>query len=292
MRSAPAEVIALLNSGRPYVFADCFTITLTNGTILRYTNAQRTVKIIPPGEVGYENFLANSILIDGMKMNSKRGLDVDEQDCSIFANVGMEVNGQPWMKALRIGFLDGATVRRDRAYAYTWGNPQIWEGAVTLFQGFVSTCDPIGGQKAMMKVKSSLIVLDQDMPRNYFQTGCMHTLYDSGCGLDKDSFAEIGLVESGSTAVLINWAGASPSTFDLGTITMETGPNTGISRSIRKSNAGSLELVFPFESTPLVGDQFKAYPGCDLTKTTCETKFANLNNFRGFPFVPPTATSY
>ncbi len=203
MRDASPAVIALLNSGRPFVFADCFTITLTNGTILRYTNAQRLVRIQPQGMPSPVNFLADQILIDGMKMSSKRGLDVDEQDVTIFANIGMEVNGQAFMKALRIGFLDGATVRRDRAYAYNWGNPQIWEGSICLFQGFVSTCDPVGGQKGIMEVKSSLIVLDQEMPRNYFQTGCAHTLYDSGCGLDKDSFAEVGLVEPGSTALQI-----------------------------------------------------------------------------------------
>jgi len=290
MRSAPADVITLLNSGLPYIFADCFTITLTDGTVLRYTNAQRMVRIIPPGEVGYANFLANSVLIDGMKMNSKRGLDVDEQDCSIFANVGMTVNGQPWMKALRIGMFDGATVRRDRAYAYNWGLP--WQGAVTLFQGFVSTCDPVGGLKAMMKVKSSLIVLDQDMPRNYFQTGCMHTLFDGGCTLVKNTFADTGLVEPGSTAVQLEWASATAGYYDLGTVTFETGPNTGISRTVRASTGSALVLVFPFETTPGVGDQFKAYLGCDLTKATCETKFSNLNNFRGFPFVPPAATSY
>jgi uncharacterized phage protein (TIGR02218 family) len=290
MRSAPADVITLLNSGLPYVYADCFTITLGDGTVLRYTNAQRAIRIIPPGEVSPATFVANSILIDGMRMNSKRGLEVDEQECSVFANVGMEVNGQPWMKALRIGVFDGATVRRDRVYAYNWGLP--WQGAVTLFQGYVSTCDPVGGVRAVMKVKSSLVVLDQDMPRNYFQTGCMHTLFDLACGLEKDDWGETGLVESGSTALQIEWASATADYFNLGTITFETGPNVGISRTIRSSNGSSLSLVFPFETTPNIGDQFKAYPGCDLTKSTCQSKFNNLNNFRGFPFVPPVATSY
>lgn len=290
MRSAPADVITLLNSGLPYVYADCFTFTLGDGTILRYTNAQRTVRIIPPGEGSPVNFLANSVLIEGMKMNSKRGLDVDEQDCSIFANIGMEVNGQPWMKALRIGVFDGATVRRDRAYAYNWGLP--WQGAVTLFQGFVSTCDPVGGLRALMKVKSSLITLDQEMPRNFFQTGCMHTLFDSGCTLDKNAAAVAGTAEMGSTGLQIEWASATSGFYDLGTITFETGPNVGLSRTIRQSTGSALILVFPFENAPGVGDQFKAYPGCDLTRDTCENKFSNLNNFRGFPYVPPAATSY
>lgn len=282
--------MTLLTSGKPFVYADCFTITLTDGTVLRFTNAQRVVRIVPPGEPNPVNFIANSILIDGARMNSKLGLDVDEQDLEIFANNSMTLNGQPWMKALRIGFLDGATIRRDRAYAYNWG--QAWEGAITLFQGFVSTIDPVGGTKAMVKVKSSLVVLDQDMPRNFFQTGCKHTLFDEGCTLDKNAFAVTGLTLSGSTAGEINWGSATTGVYDLGTITFETGPNNGISRTIRRSTGSALILVFPFETTPGIGDQFKAYPGCDLTKATCETKFSNLNNFRGFPFVPPASTAF
>jgi uncharacterized phage protein (TIGR02218 family) len=290
MRTAPADVITLLNSRLPYVYADCFTITLTDGTILRYTNAQRVVRIIPPGEVSPVNFLANQILIDGMRLTSKRGLEVDEQDCSIYAKLEWEVNGIPWMKALRIGMFDGATVKRDRAYSYNWGLP--WEGAITMFQGFVSTCDPVGGLKAMMKVKSSLVVLDQDMPRNFFQTGCKHTLFDGGCTLDKNTFADTGLVEPASTTLQIEWASATAGYYDLGTVTFETGPNVGISRTVRQSTGSALIFVFPLENAPVVGDQFKAYPGCDLTKATCESKFSNLDNFRGFPFVPPAATSY
>ena len=290
MRVAPAAVITLLNSGQPFVKADLFTITLTDGTILRYTNSQRPITIIPPGDVTPVTFLANQVLIDGMRMKSVLGLDVDEQDVEIFASIGMTVNGQPWMKALRIGFFDGATVRRDRAYAYDWSLP--WVGAVTLFTGFVSTCDPVGGTKAVMKVKSSLVVLDQDMPRNYFQTGCKHTLFDAGCTLDKNTFAVTDVAGGGTTNIQINWASATVNVYDLGTITFETGPNVGISRTIRRSTGTALILVFPFESTPAPGDQFKAYPGCDLTKATCETKFSNLVNFRGFPFVPPAATAY
>lgn len=292
MRYAPAAVITLLASGRPFIYADCFTITLTDGTVLRYTNAQRMVRIQPNGEVGLVNFLANEILIDGMRLTSKLGLEVDEQDCTVYAKIDMLLNGQPWMKALRTGMLDGATVRRDRAYAYDWATPQTWEGSVTMFQGYVSTCDPIGGLKAMMKVKSSLVVLDQTMPRNFFQTGCMHTLFDAGCTLDKNAFAVTGLVESGSTINTINWTGSDAGVYDLGTVTFETGPNVGISRTVRVSTAGSITFIFPLETTPVIGDQFKAYPGCDLTKSTCETKFSNLNNFRGYPFVPPVATSY
>ena len=30
----------------------------------------------------------------------------------------------------------------------------------------------------------------------------------------------------------------------------------------------------------------RIYPGCDRTKETCQSKFNNLNNYGGFPFIP------
>jgi hypothetical protein len=37
---------------------------------------------------------------------------------------------------------------------------------------------------------------------------------------------------------------------------------------------------------PNTGDTFTAYPGCDKTQNTCTSKFNNLVNFGGFPYVP------
>jgi len=30
----------------------------------------------------------------------------------------------------------------------------------------------------------------------------------------------------------------------------------------------------------------KIYPGCDRVRATCESKFDNLDNFGGFPWIP------
>jgi len=35
-----------------------------------------------------------------------------------------------------------------------------------------------------------------------------------------------------------------------------------------------------------VGDQVRAYPGCDHSLITCANKFGNSLNFGGFPFMP------
>lgn len=289
MRPADPDVIALLASGQPFVYADCFTITLRNGDVLRYTNAQQPVRYTPPGDVSPHTYVSNGVLIDGLRTKSARGIVVDEQDCQLSGEADVLVQGQPFMVALRLGFFDGGYVARDRVYMQTWSGPVL--GPIRLFYGRVSTVVPGGGTKAIMKVKSEVVLLDQAMPRNAFQTGCQHTLYDAGCSLVKDDFAVVGLVETGSTVTQINWASATAGDYDLGTITFETGPNVGISRSIRISDGASLTLVTPLEFTPVVGDQFKAYPGCDLTRARCDGFFSNEVNFRGFPYVPVAETA-
>ena len=50
--------------------------------------------------------------------------------------------------------------------------------------------------------------------------------------------------------------------------------------------------MYPLPSTPATGDAFTVAFGCDHTRGTCQGKFNNLVNFRGFPFVPPPQIAY
>jgi len=43
---------------------------------------------------------------------------------------------------------------------------------------------------------------------------------------------------------------------------------------------------------PAEGDTFNVAFGCDHTQATCQSKFNNLINFRGFPYVPPPQLAY
>ena len=41
-----------------------------------------------------------------------------------------------------------------------------------------------------------------------------------------------------------------------------------------------------------IGDSVKLRAGCDKRMETCGAKFANVANFRGFPYVPPPTSAY
>ena len=58
-------------------------------------------------------------------------------------------------------------------------------------------------------------------------------------------------------------------------------------RGISDHNNGSgiITLTLPLPDLK-VGDTVTAYPGCDHDNSTCSGKFANIDNYGGFPFIP------
>jgi uncharacterized phage protein (TIGR02218 family) len=286
MKPTSSALISYLNTARanadvPLLMADAFTFTLRSGLVLCYTNVDVTFSY------NGNTYLGNSILVDGLKYKAAVGLEVDQQQITIAArSTDTITSGAPFLQALRDGSFDGAEIVRYRVFfSDTIGGTAI--GSVLLFKGRLGVIDEIGRTSAKLTVNSDLALLDIDMPRNVYQPTCLHTLYDSGCTLVKNTFGTNGIVGSGSTASVINWSAASTN-FQQGSITFTSGVNAGVTATVGSAVAGtSLTLLYPLESVPAAGDGFTVYYGCDHTPGTCQAKFNNLANFRGFPFVPP-----
>ena len=288
MRAASPALIAFLNSLRkqpdaPLLMADCYTFTLRTGAVLTYTNAD--VPVVMNGAT----FLANSLLVDGLQYKCSVGLEVDKQKITIAARQTDTIGGIPFLQAIRNGVLDGCEVQRDRAFLSAWGTAPV--GSVTLFKGRVSTIDSVGRTTAQITVASDLVLLDIDMPRNLYQPTCNHVLFDSGCSLVKNAWGSAGIVGSGATAVLVPWASASAAVAP-GPRTLTSGAHTRVTPHIKDASAGALLIAYPLPNAPAAGDGFTAYQGCDHTLATCQAKFNNAGNFRGFPFVPVPETAF
>ncbi len=285
MRSASPGLIAYLNAARAsadaqLVFADAFTFALRSGTSLYYTNSD--VPFVYNGNT----FLANAVLVDGLKYKAAVGLDVDQQQITISALSTDTVAGAPFLQALRDGAFDGCEIERDRVFfSDRIGGTAV--GGVILFKGRLGTVNKIGRTTAELTVNSDLVLLDIDMPRNLYQPTCVHTLYDSGCTLAKASFSTSGAVGVGSTVSTIYWSGAGLS-YQQGTVTFTSGVNSGVTATVNSAIAGSsLTLAYPLQNAPAAGDTFSIAFGCDHTQATCKNTFNNAANFRGFPYVPP-----
>ncbi len=274
-----ANAFAALLASRQFVMADLFTITLARtGQTLTFTNIDRPVWW---NNTYYDPY---SLAIQGLQFKKSVGLTVDEQAISLSATRDLLINGRPWFDEIANGLLDHAEIRRERVFAPDWNSTPV--GSVILFDGIVSTIDSLTTTQCQLKVKSYLSLLNQPMPRNSWQTSCLHTLFDAGCTLSKPAYQVIGQVGAGSTVNTLNWNGATSGYYWQGTITFTSGPNTGLSRTIKLATGSQLMFHLPLPWMPLTGDSFFAYPGCDKTYQTCKNRFNNTANNRSYPFIP------
>jgi hypothetical protein len=200
VKSTTTPVLAALNAARagadaPLAFAECFTFTLVTGAVLAWTNLD--LPVIYNGVT----FSATGPLVQGLRYKASVGLEVDKQQVTIAARPTDLVFGAPILNAIRQGAFDGATVQRDRVFLAAAGGTVI--GGVTLFHGRVATIDSVGRTLAQITVASDLVVLDYDMPHNLYSPTCVHTLYDSGCGVVRGAFSASGSVGAGSNPNLI-----------------------------------------------------------------------------------------
>lgn len=265
-------------------FAECFTFIATVGTVYTWTNFD-----LPIAYNGY-TFLANGPLVQGLKYKGTVGLEVDKQQIIIAARPTDLINGAPFLQALRDGAFDGAPVYRDRVFLA--GPSGAVVGGVRMFQGRVSTVDSVGRTQATLTVASDLVILDYDMPRNLFSPTCLHVLYDSGCGAIRGTYAASGTAGAGSTASVI-YADVAAAQHQQGSLVFSSGQNANVRATVKSVGVGSsLSLMYPLPFAPATGDAFTVYAGCDHTLATCQARFNNKANFRGFPFVPPIETAY
>jgi len=289
MKNASQALINLLNAARmapdaPTAFADCYTFTLSTGSTYTWTSVDTL--IVYNGAT----FSASGPLVQGLKYKASVGLEVDKQQITIAARPTDLINGAPFLVALRDGGLDGASVQRDRVFLTETGGTVV--DGVTLFKGRVSTVDRVGRTTATLTIASDLVILDYDMRRNLFSPTCVHTLYDSGCGVIRGTYAASGTAGMGSTASTISFSGAAAQHAQ-GSIVFSSGANANVRATVKSVVVGStLNLIYPLPFAPAVGDAFTVYAGCDHTQNTCGSRFSNLANFRGFPYVPPPQMAY
>jgi uncharacterized phage protein (TIGR02218 family) len=302
VKSTSAAVINLLDAAMaapdaPIAFAECFTFITTTGTQYTWTNVD--YKITYNGWT----FLANGPLVQGLKYKGTVGLDVDKQQITIAARPTDTINGAPFLIALRDGAFDGAPVYRDRVFLTAPNGSVV--GGVRMFQGRVSTVDNVGRTSATLTVASDLVILDYDMPRNLFSPTCLHTLYDLGCGVARGTYTATGTISGfPAPASTSNTIYTLPTIYTSsvtaagcaqGSLLFTSGANANVRATVKSVTPGTypaLNLIYPLPFAPSVGDAFQVAAGCDHTQATCQNKFNNLANFRGFPYVPPPELAY
>ncbi len=285
MKTISSGLQAILASNQ-FWMADCYTFTLQDGTVARFTSADIDITDAATGNV----FSASGPYFERSKIKFERGVAVDELDITVTARNGDLIDGESFLPALVQGILDGAEIQLDRAFMSSFGDTS--NGLVTIFAGRVVEVD-LGRSQAVIKANTHLELLNLQWPWRVFQPGCARALYDSGCGVNKASHAQSVSVGSGSTTRnIVTNLSQGPGWASLGMIVFTSGALAGKTFGLKNDDgAGNLAPSTPVPTPPAGGDTATVYPGCDKTQSTCGAKFDNLQNFEGFPYIPVPETA-
>lgn len=274
MRDVPVALRAHLDTGQT-TLAWCWKITRKDGTVLGFTNHDRTLTF---GGVDYE---ASTGML-GSEAESNLGLSVDN----------MEVQG---------------AVESDRITEQDLVGGKYDDADIELI--LVNWADT--SQRLVMKVgnlgevtrgktlfQAELRGLAQKMQQSrgrLFSYQCDADFGDSRCKINAttSTFKGSGTVDStnGSSTIIATGLNAyADQWFTRGKLTFTSGLNNGLSFEVKlhrfTSGVCALTLWVPAVFTIAETDTFDIIAGCDKLFSTCVEKFNNAVNFRGFPHMP------
>jgi len=279
----------MLRTVRELFLCELYTLTLKSGTVLRYTDGPQDLT------VGGHTYLSTfGDTIPGfVRQSIEQAVGVKVETCQvdmIYNRNTLILGLTPGAFAAAGGF-DDATISIDTLLTPSLND--VSRGSINAFSGIITDVEP-DANRLTLTCSSGMLYLAGQFPRNYFLPSCEHALYDAGCTLNPATFTVTSVAVTSATAKQITAASLAQASgyFALGWITMRSGANNGLIRSVRGFASGVLDLLYPFPVAPAPGDLFDATPGCDKTETGANgcPKFSNLPHFRGFPFVPTPET--
>jgi hypothetical protein len=125
------------------------------------------------------------------------------------------------------------------------------------------------------------------------EIGPVATTYNNATLASAAGFSELNIVQAPvSVNKLVSLSGKLDNFYENGQIVFVSGPNAGLTKAIKSYFGRTFFFNSPLPFSPNAGDMFVAFPGCDKQQSTCGiSKFNNLANFGGFPYVPVPETA-
>ena len=244
----------------------CWKLTLQDGEVMGFTNHD------------------TDIVINNITYEASSGFEPTAVDTtSNMATDNLDVTGM--LDSERIKTADIANGRFDFAeveiFLCNWA--KVTDPVLTLRRGTIGRISH-GKNGFQAEVRGLLEALQQSAGLSY-QKQCRAQFGDSQCGLNKVSYTFIGTITSisqdGSFSTNLM---QEDDYFSYGVIRFE---RTGEEMEVKKhtQTGGNISLFLPV-SDIAIGDTFSVTAGCDGNFSTCKTRFSNVFNFRGEPFIP------
>jgi uncharacterized phage protein (TIGR02218 family) len=270
MRDIPEALAAHLAQGAT-TLCRCWSLTRRDGVVLGFTDHD------------------GPLSFDGIAFAAATGLEAAESAAELgFAIGGGEVSG-----ALAAAGLNEADLARG---LYDDARVQVWlvnwsdiSQRLLLEAGFVGEIRR-GDGGFTAEVRGLAKAFDEERGRLYMRS-CSADLGDARCGAAVA--AVTGTVASsdgrlGLTAPAL--ASHADGHFSGGRLVFTSGANVGFTSEVKRHGAagglGALQLWQAPPAPIAAGDAFTVSPGCDKSFATCQAKFGNGINFRGFPHIP------
>jgi uncharacterized phage protein (TIGR02218 family) len=152
---------------------------------------------------------------------------------------------------------------------------------ITYWKGRVSAAR-FSGATVQLKCEPIATSLKRVGLRARYQLLCRHVLYSPSCGVLRERYRVDGVVASisGTQVMVATASGRANGYFTAGMLSGSAGL-----RMITAHSGSSLTLAAPLIGLA-VGDAVSLFAGCDHSLGQCASRFDNLDQFGGFPFIP------
>ena len=160
-----------------------------------------------------------------------------------------------------------------------WGSG--WSIAGTRWMGRVLGAQ-VGEIEATLRCESAHVSLKRVGLRRLYSRKCSHVLYSTNCGASQlGATATVESVDARRVFMVGGVPAAVVNAMAGGWLQLASGARHMVSAS----DDSSVELLYPVGIQ--TGEVVDLVAGCDHTTATCTSRFNNLNNFGGFPGIPP-----
>jgi uncharacterized phage protein (TIGR02218 family) len=279
MRTTPAALLAHMAGGTT-TLAHLIKITRADGEILAVTDHDQDITY-PLGSPAGQLYKA-SLGMDASAIETTATLSVDNLEARGFLDV-LGVSEA----SIAAGVWDYADVR---VYRVNWADLSM--GDEKLIRGWIGDISVARGE-----FKNEIRSVSQKLQSRIGEIvaeNCKADLFDTRCkvvateGLWKFSGVAVSTIVAAQRQFTCAALTQTVPFFEAGKVVWETGQNAGLAKEIKThASGGDIALQEPMPYEIEIGDTGVFYAGCTKRYTEdCLGKFANTDNFRGFPFLP------
>ncbi|MGV8987293.1 MAG: DUF2163 domain-containing protein [Cypionkella sp.] len=274
MSTGRDDLLNHLASGATTV-CQCWSVTRKDGQTLGFTDHDR--------DMTFEGITFKAATgMTARTLQQSTGLSVDNSE-AIGALSDAAVNEAD----LLTGRFDGAEVKN---WMVNWQDPSE---RILHFRGAFGEITRSAGEfRAELRGMTEALNQVQGL---VYQKTCSAVLGDSLCGLDlnQSGFSVEVPIVSVDSAGVYRIAAQSPIAdgwFRRGRVRVLTGASAGLVGLVKfdreDGTTRRIDLWVDFALAPSVGDTIRLEAGCDKVSGTCQERFNNFHNFRGFPHIP------